>query len=205
MYAIRSYYVALVASSTAVAVASQPPRRAATLWFPDARGSDPADARSELRYVAVKKDAAEQAAELVEELLLGPMDAMARPIAVPQVRVRITSYNVCYTKLLRTWLWGETIRYAQALRLNYDGAPPAEDTTPDADYGRFWLKNLAPALRGDAATLPGARMLSYLFRSMKGPAQALGDFKAARAWVEACAYRFKADATRLADLWDPLS
>ena len=106
---------------------------------------------------------------------------------------------------MRAWLWGETIRYAQALRLNYDGAPSAEDTTPDADYGRFWLKNLAPILRGDAAALPGTRMLSYLFRSMKSPTQALSDFKAAKAWVEACAYRFKSDATRLADLWDPLS
>jgi len=101
--------LALVASSAAVAVASQPPRRAATLWFPDARGSDPADARSELRYVAVKKDAAEQAAELVEELLLGPMDAMARPIAVPQVRVEsvIVSGKTVYVDLSADLCFGK--------------------------------------------------------------------------------------------------
>lgn len=106
---------------------------------------------------------------------------------------------------MRTWLWGETIQYAQALRLNYDSNPPPDDTTPNVDYGRFWLKNLAPVYQGDAATLPGSRLWSYLLRSRKNPSAAFEEFKAAREWVSACSYRFKADATRLADLWDPLS
>lgn len=106
---------------------------------------------------------------------------------------------------MRAWLWGETIQYAQALRLNYDGAPPVENTTPDADYGKFWLKNLAPVYRGDHAALPGSRFLSYLVRSRKGPKTALDEFNAACAWVGASSFRFKQDAARLADLWDPLS
>jgi len=106
---------------------------------------------------------------------------------------------------LRAWLWGESIRYAQALRLRYEGALEPEDMTPDDDYGRFWLKNLAPVMHGDAATLPAARLVRYLFRSRKGLAASIEDFRAARTWIEACAYRFRADAARLADLWDPLS
>jgi hypothetical protein len=106
---------------------------------------------------------------------------------------------------MRTWLWGETIQYAQALRLNYESNPPPDDTTPTIDYGRFWLKNLAPLYRGDSATLPRARLWSYLLRSRSNPSAALDEFKAAREWVGACSYRFKADARRLADLWDPLS
>jgi len=106
---------------------------------------------------------------------------------------------------MRAWLWGESIRYAQALRINYEGAPTPEDTTTDGDYGRFWLKNLAPTYRGDSAALPRSRMWSYLARSRKNPGAAWDEYKAARAWIEACSYRFKADASRLADLWDPLS
>ncbi len=106
---------------------------------------------------------------------------------------------------IRTWLWGECIRYAQALKLNYDRMSPADDTSPDGDYGRFWLKNLAPVFYDDAASLPRSKFWSYLARSRKGPVAALEEFKEARAWVEACSYRFKQDATRLANLWDPLS
>jgi len=106
---------------------------------------------------------------------------------------------------MRAWLWGENIRYAQALRLNYEGTPPPDDTTPDDGYGRFWLKNLAPVYRGDSAVLPRSRFLGYLFRSRTNPVAAHDEFKAARSWVAACSYRFKDDAARLADLWDPLS
>lgn len=119
-----------------------------------------------------------------------------------------TMSNPYWQKLdfgLRAWLWGESIRYAQALKLNYDCTPPSDDTTPDADYGRFWFKNLAPVYRGDSATLPGSRFWSYLFRARQGLSTAFEEFKAAKTWVAACSYRFKEDAARLADLWDPLA
>lgn len=106
---------------------------------------------------------------------------------------------------LRAWLWGEEIRYAQALRVRYDSAPPVEDTTPDGDYGRFWLKCLAPAHRGDKAFLPGAKALGYLIRSRKGLREAVLEFRDARSWVGVNGFRFKQDAARLADLWDPVS
>lgn len=105
---------------------------------------------------------------------------------------------------LRAWLWGEELRYAQALRLKYESAPPADDVSPDIDYGRFWLKNLAPVHRGDSAVLPGAKFFSFLARARRGPLSALEEFRAARTWIHANAFRFKQDASRLADLWDPV-
>lgn len=106
---------------------------------------------------------------------------------------------------MRAWLWGEGIRYARALKLRYDGPPPVDDVTPDADYGRFWLKNLAPSHRGDSAYLPWRRLWGYLLKSRMLPGEALASFKAAKDWVDACSYRFAQDAARLADLWDPIS
>ncbi len=106
---------------------------------------------------------------------------------------------------LRMWLWGEELLYAQALRLNYQGALPSFDSTPDEDYGRFWLKNLAPRHKGDSAELPGKRLLPFLLRSSYGPIRSYAEFRAARSWVRVNAYRFKQDARRLIELWDPLT
>lgn len=105
---------------------------------------------------------------------------------------------------LRAWLWGEELRYAQALRLKYESAPPPDDTSPDIDYGRFWLKNLAPIHQGDSALIPGIKFFPFLARARRGPLSAFEEFRAARTWVRANAFRFKQDASRLADLWDPV-
>ena len=105
---------------------------------------------------------------------------------------------------MRAWLWGEEIRYAQALRLKYESSPPPDDVSPDIDYGRFWLKNLAPVYRGDSALIPGVKFFPFLARARRGPLSALDEFRAAKTWVTANAFRFRQDASRLADLWDPV-
>mgnify|MGYP002777256221 CR=1 FL=1 len=105
---------------------------------------------------------------------------------------------------MRLWLWGERALCAQALKLNYQGPLPPLDTTPDEHYARFWLKNVAPRLESDAATLPGERFLPFLFRSGLGPFRAYREFRAAATWVRTNAFRFKDDARRLLDLWDPM-
>lgn len=101
--------LALALGASAIAGALSPPRQAAVLWFPDAREADPTEARSELRYIGARKGVAEQAAELVEELLLGPMDAKARPIAVPQVRVEsaIVSNRTIYLDISADLFFGK--------------------------------------------------------------------------------------------------
>lgn len=105
----------------------------------------------------------------------------------------------------RAWLWGEEIRYAQALRLNYGSRIPADDVTADRHYGRFWLKNLAPVHRGDSAYIPVSRYFKYAANARGWPLDTLSEFRAARSWVSVNSFRFKQDASRLADLWDPVS
>ena len=102
----------------------------------------------------------------------------------------------------RSWLWGEEIRLSQALKLGYEEGAAVEDSTPDADYKWFWLKNLAPAFHGDHALIPNRRFWSYLRRRGGSPAQALQEFKAAMDWVKLNRFRFRSDATSLVDLWE---
>jgi len=102
----------------------------------------------------------------------------------------------------RAWLWGEEIRLSRALRVAYEGGPPQEDSTIDADYRWFWLKNLAPRHRGDSAVLSRSRFFEYLVSRKGGFFGALGEFGAARSWVELNRFRFRQDAERVVELWD---
>jgi hypothetical protein len=102
----------------------------------------------------------------------------------------------------RAHLWGEEIRCTQLIRLSYDGEPSPEDTTADAGYRRFYLRNLAPVLRKDAAHLPLRLFSSYYFRTGGSPLAAWEEFKENRKWVSDNALRFKWDAKNLAALWD---
>ena len=102
----------------------------------------------------------------------------------------------------RAHLWGESIRSTQVLRVRYDGDIPAEDATIDEGYKAFYLKNLAPAFRGDSAHLPIRRFPSYLMRSGVGPFDAWSEFAEARHWVEVNRYRFVRDARSVTELWE---
>jgi hypothetical protein len=102
----------------------------------------------------------------------------------------------------RAWLWGEEIRLSQALRLEYLEEPPAEDSTPDAGYKRFWLKNLAPSFRGDFAATSLSRFWGYWKRSGGDPFSARREFREAAEWVRENRFRFRMDASSLVDLWE---
>jgi hypothetical protein len=102
----------------------------------------------------------------------------------------------------RAHLWGEEIRCTQLIRLSYDGEPSPEDSTPDAGYRRFYLRNLAPVFRRDAAHLPLRLFSSYYFRTGGDPLAAWEEFKGNRKWVGDNALRFKRDARALAALWE---
>lgn len=104
----------------------------------------------------------------------------------------------------RSWLMGERILHAQALKLNYQGTVEADDATADASYGRFWLKNLGPLFRDDKAYLPSSRLFRFLLRSGLGLFGSVSEFRQARSWVKHNQYRFRQDAARVVQLWDPL-
>lgn len=102
----------------------------------------------------------------------------------------------------RSWLWGEEIRIAQALKVSYADVPTPEDETPDESYKWFWLKNLAPSFNGDSGAVPPYRFWSYLRSRRGGALSAVGEFRAAKEWVRINRYRFRTDASSLVDLWE---
>ncbi|HUW39468.1 MAG TPA: hypothetical protein VMV90_00550 [Rectinemataceae bacterium] len=101
----------------------------------------------------------------------------------------------------RSWLWGEELHLAQALKVNYVEDVPAEDSTPDECYKWFWLKNLAPVFKSDSALIPASRLWAYLRRRSGGPFAGAAEFRSARDWVRLNRYRFRFDAASLVDLW----
>jgi hypothetical protein len=102
----------------------------------------------------------------------------------------------------RAYLWGEEIRCTQQVRLSYDGEAAPENTTVDADYRRFYLRNLAPVFRKEAAHIPLRLFPGYLFKAGCDPAAAWGEFRENRQWVGANGSRFQRDARILTGIWE---
>jgi hypothetical protein len=102
----------------------------------------------------------------------------------------------------RARLWGEEIASTQLVKLSYDGEVPREDISPEENYRRFYLKNLAPVWRNGIAHLPWRRFLRYFFRSGEDLFTAWGEFSGIRRWVSENASRFTCDARAVADSWD---
>ncbi|MDR1858215.1 MAG: hypothetical protein LBQ69_01960 [Treponema sp.] len=102
----------------------------------------------------------------------------------------------------RAYLWGEEISSTQTLRLSYEAGFPAVNESPDPDYCRFYLKNLAPAFRRDYAYLPLRRFLGYLFQTTGGLSAAWDDFSECRLWVQKNQFRWHCDPKALAERWN---
>jgi hypothetical protein len=101
----------------------------------------------------------------------------------------------------RAHLWGEDIGSTQLVRLSCDGEGEGGDTTADASYRRFYLKNLAPVFRKDYAHVPLRFFPAFFFKSRLDPFSAWTEFSKSRAWVNINRYRFRRDARVLTDLW----
>jgi GT2 family glycosyltransferase len=102
---------------------------------------------------------------------------------------------------LRAWLWGESIAYSPRLQIVYDTDPDESDTSPNASYLRFYLKNIAPVLKTDYAYIPGSTFFSYKIRCRSGWFDAKRQFDEGRRWIEANKFRFTHDITSLCNAW----
>lgn len=103
---------------------------------------------------------------------------------------------------LRAHLWGEHILYHSALRMSSLGRPPADDTTPDESYRRFYLKNLALRFRADQAQLPASRFLPFYVKTGGGMVPSWRLFRSLQQWVFENRYRYVQDARRVTELWE---
>ena len=102
----------------------------------------------------------------------------------------------------RSVLWGENLRGTTGISLSYTGATTEDDTTPDAGYKLFWLKNLAVQLRRETGVLPTVKMLDYMIHSDTGPLYAVKEFRAVRGWVRTHRFRFRRDPRNVIDHWE---
>lgn len=103
----------------------------------------------------------------------------------------------------RSHLWGEKIVISNSFRLVYDGECPSEDITADSSYIRFYLKNLAPVFRKDAAFLPISKFFSYAQKSGSNLFDAWAYFSQVRKWIELNKFRFVQDAAKITEIWEP--
>jgi hypothetical protein len=103
---------------------------------------------------------------------------------------------------LRSLMWGERIEHRTGLLFTHHGEIPPEDTTRDAGYKLFYLKNLAVSVGQPGGVLPWRRFPAYLLASDTGPIASWREFESARRWVEANRVRFRSEARSLPDLWE---
>ena len=103
----------------------------------------------------------------------------------------------------RAYLWGESIRYHGSLRITASGGLTPENTTPDAGYRRFYLKNLSVRFRADEGILPLGRFPNFFSRTGGGLAASWSLFRSVQTWVHLNRYRFVQDARRVTELWEP--
>lgn len=101
--------LALVLMASGIASLSLPRRLAVVLWFPDARSGIKVRAKAELRYIPAYREKERQAAALVEELFLGPLNASSRPVGVTSTNVvsAIRSGKSMYIDVSSDMLFGK--------------------------------------------------------------------------------------------------
>ncbi|MDX9898961.1 MAG: GerMN domain-containing protein [Spirochaetia bacterium] len=101
--------LALVFIASGLASLSLPRRLAMVVWFPDARSGMKSKPKAELRYIPAYSEKERQAAALVEEMFLGPLNASSRPIAVTSTRLvsAIRSGKTLYIDVSSDMLFGK--------------------------------------------------------------------------------------------------
>ncbi len=109
----------------------------------------------------------------------------------------------------RARLFGEEILSTKLIRLSHDGEVSSEDSTDCWSYRRFYLKNIAPAFRGDSAYLPMRRFFRFVRAAGESSKKSLfslwKEFASAHAWIKTNSFRFKTDARSITELWDDFS
>jgi hypothetical protein len=117
-------------------------------------------------------------------------------------RTIVNSYWQLLDFGFRAYLWGERICVVSSLRVDATRPLPAVDTTLDAGYARFYLKNLAVRFVGDSGKLPRVRLLSLVGKGGLGPLDAIRLFREVQRWVKSHRYRYCQDARRVTELWE---
>ncbi|MCQ2573706.1 MAG: hypothetical protein MJ182_07410 [Treponema sp.] len=104
---------------------------------------------------------------------------------------------------VRAWLWGEKIKISTAFQLSYNVEEvPFEDTTPNLDSLRFYLKNELPVYKMDHVVIKKSSFSRFFRYSGCGYFEAKRQFKDAQNWVEMNQYKYKMDLQTLIENWN---
>jgi hypothetical protein len=103
---------------------------------------------------------------------------------------------------LRAWLRGDEIRINPRIVLGYDTDFPESDTTVNAAYFRFYLKNIAPERKNTRTVIPERLFFRFWHQSRENYFDARRLFRDARRWVAANSDAFTGDIISLTEAWD---
>lgn len=106
----------------------------------------------------------------------------------------------------RCRMMGFRIRQTNALKLVHSGQYPLpENTTCDADYPFFVLKNLIPRFRQDRVILPGIRFLGWWRSSGLPFREAWSEYKRTRKFLYDNRGLYRTDSPMILETWGSLS
>jgi len=103
---------------------------------------------------------------------------------------------------MRCHLWGERILYRGKVAVRYSDDIVTEDSSADASYKLFYLKNMAVRFDGEMGILPSAKRFAYCLRSDSPWLEARNEFREVQKWVHQNRYRFKSDVPGLINHWE---
>jgi hypothetical protein len=103
---------------------------------------------------------------------------------------------------LRAYLWGYTLPVCMGLKLDQSQDFEVEDLSPDVNYLRFYLKNLAVEFRQDHGVLDKKIFWKIARKSGQGFFTTRKIFTEIRNWVDTHSFRFTQDAKMIVELWD---
>lgn len=104
----------------------------------------------------------------------------------------------------RAYLWGYEINISTYFKMQYLGVTPPENIFADNSYGRFYIKNLAPAIKNGIPVISMGVLFSYIKQMGLNPIKAVKEIKAGRIWLSKNQTRFKKSAYELITQWSPL-
>ncbi|WP_460056537.1 glycosyltransferase family protein [Spirochaeta dissipatitropha] len=103
---------------------------------------------------------------------------------------------------MRVFLWGQSNICCASFRMQQSNRQISEDSTPNIDYVRFFLRNVAVLYAADFGKLPATVLIKLLLKSPFHPYESIREFRKAKKWVEDHKFHYTQDARRLLELWE---
>lgn len=102
---------------------------------------------------------------------------------------------------MRNVLWGNELLVEPAFRGAYTTMPEAENRTADADYARFYARNMALRFHGGGVVIPWYRPLGFALRARAPVGVVAREFSAAKVWVQQNRDRYTRVASEVVEAW----